>query len=222
MIHTLEQEVCSLNSEVTRLRLMVERCVELQLESKAMAPPAAPSSSPTAALLPRTPLATDPLQILPEIFSGMDGTARLFKLLMDAYPWLAPTVVSSAKEVPIVPIAQTNRDMAEPVAPSLTLVDPSPAPNVNCATNDPTTDIAVKPAVSASSNKLEPPHIITSSAGVLMLPKKTKPQGGSKGPKMTGTLSRFLNAADSEEEEAAVDKLRPPTPVKQLEDELDF
>lgn len=119
---TLESEVNALNAEVTRLRIMVNRCVEAQdnarqtqlvvheptLQQRTHHPqrnyPTVSSSvdpiSNVLEVLPtstKLPLPGEPMSVLPTIFSGMDGTARLFKVLIETYPWLLPSDLRQAQ-----------------------------------------------------------------------------------------------------------------------------
>eukprot|EP00758_Cryptobia_borreli_P012801 Tbor_TRINITY_DN5777_c0_g1::TRINITY_DN5777_c0_g1_i1::g.20402::m.20402 len=87
---SLEKEVDALNTEMTRLRLMVTKCMEIRESS----PPAATIPYTRATVDPsstRLPLPGDPMSVLPSIFSGMQGTARLLKVLLETYPWLLPS-----------------------------------------------------------------------------------------------------------------------------------
>lgn len=83
-IRTLENEVEVLSTEVARLRLMVERCEGLKAFDSSPAP--VPAASPQIVL----PLAGQPLDVLPSIFQGAEGTTRLLKVLLETYPWLLP------------------------------------------------------------------------------------------------------------------------------------
>ena len=118
----LESEVNALDAEVTRLRIMVDRCVESQdtlrasvqtrddrqqhrtnhTETRRNPPETAHESDPinlgTALTSTRLALPGDPMAVLPAIFSGMDGTARLFKVLIETYPWLLPRDLREAQK----------------------------------------------------------------------------------------------------------------------------
>ena len=91
MRHTkaIEEEVTSLAEEVARLRVMVDRCVELNLDlqqRQAQQPP------PAAAHTVPFPTPDQPLAVLPTMFSGIDGTTRLLKLIVETYPWLKQAI----------------------------------------------------------------------------------------------------------------------------------
>ena len=107
----LESEVETLNAEVTRLRLMVQRCVgeqerlgrEIREQHSREAAHTGDGKADNAAqhVVPqmiRIPQPDDPVAVLPSLFSGMDGTARLFKVLMETYPWLLPPELREAQE----------------------------------------------------------------------------------------------------------------------------
>lgn len=100
-----------LNAEVTRLRLMVQRCVgeqerlgrEIRERPSREATHGGDGMTENAAqnVVPqmiRIPQPDDPVAVLPSLFSGMDGTARLFKVLMETYPWLLPPELREAQE----------------------------------------------------------------------------------------------------------------------------
>ena len=99
MLHTLEAEVSQLSNEVSRLRLICNRLNENPSGARNGATPFSPGDG-----MMRDPLTVpmavpnEPLAILPTIFQGKVGTKRLFKLLMEAYPWLTPDEVSTARE----------------------------------------------------------------------------------------------------------------------------
>ena len=104
----LESEVELLNSEVTRLRLMVQRCNVAQQElgqkvrqGYANEGDAGGGGAVATQAFPhavRIPQPDDPISVLPSLFSGMDGTARLFKVLLETYPWLLPADLREAQE----------------------------------------------------------------------------------------------------------------------------
>lgn len=111
-LEALEEEVNSLNAEVTRLRLMVQQCVEnesrykaLEEENAALKAAVAQQQAPGGSnklvnpYLPGMPLPGQPLDVLPSMFTGTKGTARLFRLIMDTYPWLTPPEVREAQEI---------------------------------------------------------------------------------------------------------------------------
>lgn len=87
----VEEELAHLNDEIARLRIMVNRCNEM--DSREAAP--AQGAEPQVQL----PLSNQPMAILPGIFSGVEGTARLFRVLMDTYPWLVPVEVKEAMQL---------------------------------------------------------------------------------------------------------------------------
>ncbi|CUG38043.1 Hypothetical protein, putative [Bodo saltans] len=108
-LRALEDEVGALSAEMTRLRLMVQQCTDREQRQASLA---AENERLKAALLeaqtngaihssPRAGATAAPgtLDALPAMFSGADGTARLFKAIMDAYPWLVPTDVQEAQEI---------------------------------------------------------------------------------------------------------------------------
>src|SRR3989338_11473623 len=109
----LEDEVVKLSDEVARLQIMVERCVEnnnKMYNYHQNPPPRAPSqnhnnNSPSSRSQSPAMSATnnininnanpftfsaptDPLTALPSLFTGKEGTARLFRVLVESYPWL--------------------------------------------------------------------------------------------------------------------------------------
>ena len=104
----VDNEMAKLSDEVARLRLMVER-VQLrqnQLDAHQRSS-SEQSSQPTGTpayhrdpwAVPPVPLPGSPVAVLPTIFSGVDGTTRLFKLLLETYPWLEPPEVRQAREI---------------------------------------------------------------------------------------------------------------------------
>jgi hypothetical protein len=105
----IDAEMEKLSGEVARLRVMVERVVDHKSRSVSEAsaqphPPAGHSIIPTPQFHrdPFTvpvPLPTSPVAVLPTIFAGQDGTARLFRLLLDTYPWLEPPEVTEARDI---------------------------------------------------------------------------------------------------------------------------
>ena len=99
-IRTLENEVECLSAEVARLRLMVERC-----ESMKNFPEPASIAQPAAAPHMVLPLAGQPLDVLPSIFSGAEGTTRLLKVLLETYPWLLPPTQVPTATATVTPIA---------------------------------------------------------------------------------------------------------------------
>lgn len=111
-LKALEEEVSCLSAEVTRLRLMVHRCCEeerhrQQLVSENTALKNALRNQqhavPEPAALPQQPAPQFNYGLsanaLPPIFCGVDGTARLFRAIMEAYPWLVPPEVKEAQEI---------------------------------------------------------------------------------------------------------------------------
>ena len=89
MQHALESEVSKLADEVSRLRILVNRCLEepaVQRDERVGTKPTADSAPYAAAA------------VIPHLFSGRDGTKRLFRLLMEAYPWLTPDEVVASRE----------------------------------------------------------------------------------------------------------------------------
>ena len=62
-----------------------ERCLDYTVAS------VVPRSARSVAM----PVPTDAAAVLPTMFSGAEGTARLYRLLADTYPWLAPERVAS-------------------------------------------------------------------------------------------------------------------------------
>ena len=103
----IEAEVTALNAEVARLRIMVERCVDVQQQqqrAQQQQQQPAPAlfggfADPRVGTVPPMPLPGQPLAVLPVLFSGMEGTARLFRILMETYPWLTPPEVREAAEI---------------------------------------------------------------------------------------------------------------------------
>lgn len=95
----LQREVEALSDEVSRLRMMVQRCVEVreqQQQQQQVGTVGLTTGEPGGVQIP---LSNQPLAVLPSLFSGIDGTARLFKVLMDTYPWLVPAELQEAKAV---------------------------------------------------------------------------------------------------------------------------
>jgi hypothetical protein len=95
-----------LSFEVSRLRLMVERVTERQNAINVGRSASEESSAqPGAVHLHRDPfqvplpLPGSPVHVLPTIFSGQEGTARLFRLLLDTYAWLEPPEMKEAREL---------------------------------------------------------------------------------------------------------------------------
>ena len=121
----LEDEVVKLSNEVARLQIMVERCVEAnnqhysnktrtsspspsqqhqQQKQTAFSSTASSSPSPNSnqqQQRSKSPFAfsapSDPLAALPSLFSGKEGTARLFRVLVESYPWLLEAGVGNNK-----------------------------------------------------------------------------------------------------------------------------
>lgn len=108
----LEEEVVKLSNEVARLQIMVERCVHTnnkmynntQQQNSNTSPKTATTTTTTQQPQPQQPFSfsapTDPLTALPTLFSGREGTARLFRVLVESYPWLLkpPTTTSFRKK----------------------------------------------------------------------------------------------------------------------------
>jgi hypothetical protein len=107
--HELEDEILKLTADVARLQIMVDRTIEAseaaalhasssspsdplsihsQLLAQQMAALTAAPIGAAAAGTPAIPLPGDPLAVLPALFSGREGTARLFRMLVETYPWL--------------------------------------------------------------------------------------------------------------------------------------
>lgn len=124
-LRTLQEEVAALNSEVMRLRLMVHKCTrqaeeqhDVQRRQQQALHQAFPvgggSQQPSPSYvhpttgLPTVPLPGQPLAVLPQMFSGLEGTARLFRVLMETYPWLVPPEMRDAQ----AELAQLKRDLA--------------------------------------------------------------------------------------------------------------
>lgn len=96
----VETEISKLTDEVARLRLMVERINESgRSTSEASSQQQQPHPAYRDPFTVPVPLPSNPVAVLPTIFAGPEGTARLFRLLMDAYPWLVPPEVEEAREV---------------------------------------------------------------------------------------------------------------------------
>jgi hypothetical protein len=76
----LEAEVAELADEVARLRQLCEKCVNDA--SRPSLPDSASRDPPPPDSLP------DMVGAMPSIFSGVEGTTRLFNLLVETYPWL--------------------------------------------------------------------------------------------------------------------------------------
>jgi hypothetical protein len=108
-LRALEDEVGALSAEMTRLRLMVQQCADREQRQAAIL---AENERLKAALLEAqatgalrsaptigSTLPPGSLDALPAMFSGADGTARLFKAIMDAYPWLIPPDVQEAQDI---------------------------------------------------------------------------------------------------------------------------
>jgi hypothetical protein len=108
-LRALEEEVGALSAEMTRLRLMVQQCADREQRQAAILAEnerlkAALLEAQTTGALRSAPkigsaLPSGSLDALPAMFSGADGTARLFKAIMDAYPWLIPPDVQEAQEI---------------------------------------------------------------------------------------------------------------------------
>lgn len=143
-IRALESEVECLSAEVARLRLMVERCESMRNfpESTAVT-----SQQPIAAPHMVLPLAGQPLDVLPSIFSGAEGTTRLLKVLLETYPWLLPTAAAAAASTSGA--AATAHHHPSPAAASMT---PTPASH------------QLHPA-SSSAPQQQPQQRVTAAAG---------------------------------------------------------
>lgn len=119
-LRALEEEVGALSAEVTRLRLMVHRSAESEMQRQQLAaevealkaaneelkeqqrslkPVSDPAGPPPTAPAANPVFGSGVDVALPAMFCGADGTARLFRAVMEAYPWLTPVEVKEAQQI---------------------------------------------------------------------------------------------------------------------------
>jgi hypothetical protein len=230
----IDSEMAKLSDEVARLRLMVER-VQLrqahidgsvgQARSSSEQSSAAHAGQPAYHRDPwavPVPLPNSPVAVLPTIFSGVDGTARLFKLLLDTYPWLEPPEVREAREIVASDRERASHRIAELEAETAKLrkdhEDLQTATrvreNVRESSQSPDLPLRVPPRSSSTpiaAEKLPPRTVVASGASNEMPMTLGMGRFGVKKQRQQN-LMRKMTARDSEEDSDEVRSQRR-TPV---------